>query len=68
MTGNIGSLALELLAAQILLDKRDLPGALNHLQNYLQISPKASDAEEIRLKMKQIAAIVDGKDSQNAVR
>ena len=59
---------LELLDAQILLDKRDLPGALSHLQNYLQINPRASDAEEIRQKMKQIAAIVDGKDSQNTVR
>jgi hypothetical protein len=59
---------LELLDAQILLDKRDLLGALSHLQNYLQINPRASDAEEIRQKMKQIAAIVDGQDSQNAVQ
>lgn len=59
---------LELLDAQILLDKRDLPGALSHLQNYLQINPRARDAEEIRLKMKQIAAVVDGKNLENALR
>ena len=59
---------LELLDAQILLDKRDLHGALNHLQSYLQISPRASDADVIRQKMNQIAAVLDGKDRQSTPR
>lgn len=59
---------LELLDAQILLDKQDLHGALNHLQSYLQISPRASDAEVIRQKMNQIAVVLDGKDQQNTPR
>jgi Tfp pilus assembly protein PilF len=59
---------LELLDAQILLDKRDLPGALGHMQNYVQINPKASDAEFIRQKIKQIAEIAEGNATQNAQR
>ena len=59
---------LELLDAQILLDKHDLHGALNHLQSYLQISPRASDAAVIRQKMNQIAALLDGKDPESAAR
>ena len=58
----------ELLDAQILLDKQDLHGALSHLQSYLQISPRASDADAIRQKMNQIAAVLDGKEPHSTAR
>jgi len=59
---------LELLDAQILLDKQDLPGALSHLQSYLAISPRASDADVIRQKMNQIATFLDSKEQQSTLR
>lgn len=51
----------ELLLASILVAKGDRPGALEHFRKYLEIVPKAPDADQVKRAIAQLEAPGDAK-------
>jgi tetratricopeptide (TPR) repeat protein len=51
----------ELLLATVLIAKRDRAGALEHFRKYLEIVPKAPDAEQVKRAIAQLEAPGDAK-------
>jgi tetratricopeptide (TPR) repeat protein len=51
----------ELLLASILISKGDRPGALQHFRKYLEIVPKAQDADQVKRAIAQLEAPGDPK-------
>jgi hypothetical protein len=50
----------ELLLASVLIAKGDRGGALQHFKKYLEIVPKAPDAEQVKRAVAQLEAAPSG--------
>jgi tetratricopeptide (TPR) repeat protein len=49
---------INLLLGVILAQKRDYPGAAENLRNYLQYSPKAEDAEQVKKQLEDVEKVL----------